>query len=352
MHNKIKVILFINNLHNGGAERALVLIANGLSEDSNMDVAICSLGDNKCKYAISGKVKVFELGCSSNISKIRAIRKIYNYEKPDYCIAFESHLAMKALVANIGLGYKIIVSERTDPRVSGGGRKAYNIIRELLYSRSYHLVFQTDDAVKFFSHKIRNKSSVILNPLNEDLPKPWIGERNKRVVNFCRLDKAKNLRLLIDAFQLFNSKVENEYELDIYGDGPEKEDIKKYIESVEAKNVHLCGSRSNIYEYVRDAMMFVSSSDYEGLSNSMLEAMAMGIPSICTDCPCYGARMVIQNEVNGLIVPVQNEVELSNAMIKIAKDREFAKKIERNATAIREKLNQTKIVEQWKELMR
>ena len=70
--------------------------------------------------------------------------------------------------------------------------------------------------------------------------------------------------------------------------------------------------------------MFVSSSDFEGLSNSMLEAMAMGIPTICTDCPCGGAKMVIENGINGLLTPVGDKDELSAAMQQVADNSQIA----------------------------
>ena len=97
--------------------------------------------------------------------------------------------------------------------------------------------------------------------------------------------------------------------------------------------------------------MFVSSSDYEGLSNSMLEAMAIGLPTICTDCPCGGARMIIQNGVNGLLVPVNNQQEMTKAMESIADNKAFAFSLSLEGTKVREVLSLIKIVAEWEKII-
>ena len=100
------------------------------------------------------------------------------------------------------------------------------------------------------------------------------------------------------------------------------------------------------------ATMYISSSDYEGMSNSMLEALAMGIPSICTDCPIGGARMVIQNNENGILVPIKNTEKMTEAMLKIVEDEQFAKKLSKNSRKLREYLNVQYIGKQWEGLMK
>lgn len=88
------------------------------------------------------------------------------------------------------------------------------------------------------------------------------------------------------------------------------------------------GFRNDVHEKIADATMFVMSSDYEGLSNALLEAMAMGLPCISTDSPPGGARMVIRNGQNGLLVPVGNKEKLMEAMDSIAANAEMAEKWE------------------------
>ena len=97
--------------------------------------------------------------------------------------------------------------------------------------------------------------------------------------------------------------------------------------------------------------MFVLSSDYEGISNSLLEAMAMGMPVISTDCPSGGSKMCIQNGVNGIFVPVAQSGALAAAIEKIASSEDFATQIGKEATKVRDRFSMQNIVEQWIELL-
>lgn len=114
--------------------------------------------------------------------------------------------------------------------------------------------------------------------------------------------------------------------------------------------VTLLPNCADVHERVIKSSMFVSSSDYEGLSNSMLEAMAIGLPTICTDCPCGGARMIIKNGENGLIVPAGDRVALTEAMKKIAMDQQLSRHLSREAQKIRTELSLDNIAERWESL--
>lgn len=123
------------------------------------------------------------------------------------------------------------------------------------------------------------------------------------------------------------------------------------IEKICEENLSFHPAVSDVHERIKDAYMFVSSSDFEGLSNSMLEAMAMGIPTICTDCPCGGARMVIENGVNGLLTPVGDKDKLSAAMQRVADNSQIAHNIGKEAQKIRSKLSTDIIVGEWRKII-
>ena len=115
--------------------------------------------------------------------------------------------------------------------------------------------------------------------------------------------------------------------------------------------VFLHTAKPDIHTIVRDAAMFVSSSNYEGLSNSMLEAMAIGLPTICTDCPCGGAGMVIRDRENGLLVPVGDTEALCRALSEVAEDPALADKLSKNAVKIRDDLSVQRILEKWENVI-
>lgn len=106
-----------------------------------------------------------------------------------------------------------------------------------------------------------------------------------------------------------------------------------------------------VHELIKDCTMYVSSSDYEGQSNSMLEAMAIGLPCICTDCPSGGARAVINPGINGLLVPVGNTDKLADAMRYMLLYPEEARRMGINASKIRDKRSPELIAQEWNHLI-
>ncbi|MBR3780686.1 MAG: glycosyltransferase [Clostridia bacterium] len=225
------------------------------------------------------------------------------------------------------------------------------------FPKAEDIVFQSPDAQKWYLENTPAKGTVIFNPIKPDLPEPYNGERKKRIVNFCRISAQKNLIMLVDAFAEFHEEFP-EYKLDIIGD-PVGNDADGYIDSVKEHIkklncedcIHIIPARKDIHDYIKDYSMFVSSSDYEGMSNSMLEAMAMGLPCVCTDCPAGGARAVIKDGENGLLTPVGDSHALYLAMKKIAENPELANKLSQNSVKIREEQSVDKIIKKWMELI-
>lgn len=153
--------------------------------------------------------------------------------------------------------------------------------------------------------------------------------------------------MLLRAFAIF-LQTHSDWTLEIYGDGSERNSLMSLASDlgIEDKIVINHGLQ-DVHNYVRDAGMFVLPSDYEGLSNSMLEAMAIGMPVICTDCPCGGARMVIRDGENGLLVPVGSENMLEAAMERIADENGLAEKLGIAAADVRKKLAVGEIADEW-----
>ena len=245
---------------------------------------------------------------------------------------------------------KIILSERNDPNRFPQS-KLLKKIRVLLYQFSDIIVFQTNDAKNFFNKTIQKKGVIIPNPIKEDLPYVNVGKRKREIVNFCRLAPQKNLKMLIDAFSMLCNDHPN-FKLSIYGRGPLESELREYAEKLLGKDkVTISNYTENIHDKIKDSAMFVSSSDYEGMSNSMLESMAIGLPTICTDCPIGGARMVIKQYENGLLVPVGDTVALYRAMKEVVENEELSNKLSKNATRIRKELSTQNIFVKWLEVI-
>ena len=100
-----------------------------------------------------------------------------------------------------------------------------------------------------------------------------------------------------------------------------------------------------------DAAMFVFALNAEGLSDSMLAAMALGLPCVCTDCRGGGAREMIVDGENGLLTPGGDTVALFNAMQRMLTEPGLAEKCSLNASKLRTELSTQRICSQWLELV-
>lgn len=355
-----KIVFVIETLYGGGAERVTAALANEFCKDNKNQIHIITYScDENKDYFIDSRIIRHEIGdvlggnrmhrIHKRIARIRSLIKGID----PYCvISLGSPIIVNPLVvAMFGLGCPLILSERNDPR-NFPVSKFQRFSRIICYTYCAGLVFQTHEAKEYFPRFMQKKSVVICNPLTSKLPEPHQGERDLRIVNFCRLTSQKNLDLLIDAFSDICEEFA-QYTLHIYGDGEEKERLQLKVQQMGLSDrVTLHGYTSNIYEKINKASLFVSSSDYEGISNSMLEAIALGIPTICTDCPAGGARETIEHGKNGLLVPVRNRLKMAEAMKNVLNDERLAKSLSHEGLKFRETISIGAITQKWIDAIR
>lgn len=351
---KCTVSFIIPSLSSGGAERVVANLANQFVADG-YNVIIYTILDDKETYAIRPEVKhiYLNVNCRSKVLRIlKRFFKLHKYVKFDesQCIiAFDRYYG---ICSALRCGKKVIGSERNDPYSNMSEHSFQKYFRDYLYNRVNYMVFQTVYAQQYFSDKIQKHSTIIPNPITTDiLPELFSGTRKKNIYTACRLTEQKNIPMMIEAFARF-STTHPDYTFTIYGDGPLKETIKKQIHMLKMdEKIKLAGYTDNLPQKVRDAGMFLSSSNYEGISNAMLEALAMGIPSVCTDCPAGGAAAVIQNGINGYLVPVGDTQAMLQAMCRIADNHELAKSFSLEAIKVRDTYAIKEIAAMWEEIL-
>jgi len=353
--NKKNIVVFMNSVGCGGAERVGCIVAEYLSE-KDFDVSIVRMFDTDNDYHPNGIKHIHTLPYSKN-KYLKIFLQTLDFVR--YCKKNDIDAVIVMGVGNKAIYYtnrilrdtKFILSERNDPVSQYSIDKVLGRRVNKYLEAADVVVFQTEDAKSYFCEAVQRKGVIIPNPIKDGLPMPFTGERKKEIVNFCRLSKQKNLPLLIDAFEKIHKEFP-EYKLTIYGRGELKDELILYISKKGLESaVRILDFAENIHQKVLDAAMFVSSSDYEGISNSMIEAMAIGLPTICTDCPAGGAKMMIQDCENGLLVPVGDKEALYSAMKRLILDPSFANRLANNAVKIRERLNRDEICKKWIEII-
>lgn len=345
----MQIIFVTASMTGGGSERVIA----GLSEQfvsMGHEVSVIMTAGSEIAYKLPETVKISIIGertggsIKKRFNRIFELRKYFKEQTQALIISFGTETNMFCILANLGRKQKLIISERNDPN-----KCSYKLLRNIIYSMGKKFVFQTEDALKHFSKRIQKRGIVIPNPLLNSIPAPYTGEREKKVVAAGRLTKQKNHKLLLEAFAEFLNE-EKEYQLVLYGQGELQEVLENQAKELHIQdNVVFAGFRSDILECIKSSSMYVLSSDYEGISNSLLEAMALGLPVISTDCPIGGSRMCIQNNVNGILVGLNNSKELATAMKKIASDSAFAKELGVQAAKIRDRFALDKIAKLWLE---
>lgn len=346
-------IMTVGYLHgSGGAERQIILLSNQLARLGH-DVTLCVLNENKSPYTINEKVHVIDLCNDEGNGRLRVWRRYKAFKKtvesvrPDVIVNYNLQSAYFCLGISKKARGKVIYSERGDPydkEYSGLLGK----VRDLTVAKMDGLVFQSEGARDFFPNKVKEKSVVIHNSVNVPQDKyPMPEERDSRIVSVGRLHPQKNFPLLINAFARVASTFPD-FKLDIYGDGDLRESLQSQIGSLGlTTRITLNKSRSNVWDCIRTASLFVLTSDYEGMPNALMEAMALGLPCIATDCRPGGARTLIDNGKNGYIVPLRNEEALAERICYMLSHYEEAKKIAREATSIKNSHSDEVIFEKW-----
>lgn len=315
----INRVLFVTRfLNGGGAERVISVLANSLVKQG-CEVGIMSYILTDHDYEIANEVSVFSMGSEYSEGQGNSVsRTLYRRKKlagvvksysPDLIIPFLEPIVQETYFTVGNMGIPIIATVRNLPQYSTRLKK---LIYIYVLNHCTALFLQTEDQAKYFSDFLRSKSFVIPNPVDDSFLSTTAHDKLEAlrgdcrvIINVGRLEPQKNQKLLIKAMIEIH-KTYKEYRLHIYGEGNERTKLEELIQKNSADDyIFLMGRKQNILSELRNADMFVLSSDFEGMPNALLEAMAAGVPVISTDCPT-GPRDLIGDDENGLLIPVND----------------------------------------------
>lgn len=350
-----KIVIVTRAMTAGGAERVIAQLANYFV-GKDIECTIITTNVSPIEYSLNDNVQVQMIGEASSNKAVDRVERYGNLRKrvlaikPDVILTMPEDTGIYVILAMLGTGIPVYVSERNNPWVMPDV-KVTRTLRKIAYHFAKGIIFQTETAMSFFPESVQKKGIVLDNPIEADrIPEPYKGERRKIIVGAGRLNTQKNFPLLINSFAAF-ARSHPDYRLVIYGNGKLKEELEELAKSLGiAEKVNFPGRSDDLLIQIRDAAMFVLSSDYEGMPNVLLEAMCCGMPVIATDCPSGGPKKLIADGENGLLVPVGDKEKMAEAMEKLA-DTEYAAGLGDNAYQIKEKLTDVKIFEEWYEYL-
>ena len=341
-----------STLNSGGSERVISLLANALQERGH-GVEIININRHEVFYPINAEVKLtfVEEECGSTFigKKMLWLRSYVKKNRPDVVIPFMTDVECVTLASMMGVRIPVISSERYDPRASN---LQYKTIRWLFLRLTTHLVVQTEDIKSCYSKALQKRTSVIYNPVRNDISHSTLHTPHStlnQIVSVGRLAPQKNFPMLIKAFAAIKDEFPD-WQLLILGEGPDRGSLQLTVDNLQLTDRVLMPGRSeHVIDELRKSKLFCMSTNAEGMSNALIEAMCVGLPVVCTDV--CGAKELLCEPESGLIVPVGDTEGLAKALRKVMSDESFMQQMAERNLAKAEWFKQDRVVDQWETLI-
>jgi glycosyltransferase involved in cell wall biosynthesis len=341
-----KRILFITeSLGIGGAQKIIVFVANQAVK-AGYDVTLMAMQDDDNIFEIDSDIEMIAPAGTSQMSlfkRVHFFRKILAAEKFDGIINFP--ISQTSALVVLGNKAPLLTSERGAPSMYPFLGK---LVMKYIFLKSKLVGFQTPMAQEYYPFLKKNKTFVIPNPIFFD--KDGQGETFKRrdVISVGRFDPVKKFDNLIQSFIELHVDFPDE-RLVIYGDGPQREWLESMIANAKAEDyIKLPGKIKITPDFYKQAKIFVLSSQYEGIPNTLLEALSTGTPIVSTDCEPGGARFLTKNgTVGGVVVPFNDVEALKNSLYNSLKNYDEAAVIGELGQYVNDEFAPDIIAKQW-----
>jgi GalNAc-alpha-(1->4)-GalNAc-alpha-(1->3)-diNAcBac-PP-undecaprenol alpha-1,4-N-acetyl-D-galactosaminyltransferase len=295
----------------------------------------------------------------ATIRRLLALRRAIREVKPQVVLSFVDATNLLTLLALVGTGIPVVVSERIDPRHHPIGSIRTRLRPYLYRWLASALVVQTNDVVPWAMEFLpRNKIWVIPNAVpnrNDVNMAPFAPPANepslihqRTIVAMGRLNPQKGFDLLLEAWKTVSPRFPD-WNLVILGEGPERSRLDMLAR--EMPRVSLPGKVQHPTTLLRQAGLFVLSSRYEGFPNALLEAMASGLPCLSTKCPS-GPSDMIQSGENGLLVEPGCSDALAEGLARLLQDNDLRKSLSRCAASSVERFSPEVVWPLWESCLR
>lgn len=368
----LRLILIINSLAIGGAERVLIRLANYWATCGHQVYFVTFFEEEKFFYQLKlrNNLNLMNLGESKPlktenfiqqffrlIKRIFLLIKLFKQLKPDSIISFFAEVNVAVLLTNLYFKIPVLVSERTDPR-KYDMPMFYKKLRFLTYNKAAAVVVQTKYIATYFPEKLQNKIVIIPNFVMQPKNKKKLFDINvepslhyqiKNIISIGRLVPEKDHKTLIYAF----ARIINYYPdltLTIYGEGALRVFLQDLIVNLGlCDKVFLPGIITNVEKFLIKGDLFIFPSICEGFSNALCEAMSCALPVIASDCP--GNIDIIEDGVNGLLFKCGDIKGLTLLIEKLLNDPKYCNQLAHNAQKVVNKFSRFKILNLWDDIV-
>lgn len=337
---KIKLLFVLPSLEGGGAERIVCNLMSVL--DKNIFDVNLFLFTNKGVYwdLLSNDINIFFGSRDKKYSKWLIIKNLYRVSKnmdiivgsmelmPTYLSVLVGKLLRKKIIGWVHINMDSILDNKN--KIIRFLHR--NILLKFFYNKLDRIVAVSNGAKenisKYLNDKNRNKVECIYNPIKineiKEKAKEELVEKIEKpfIIGIGRLERQKNFILLIKAYRILLDRG-IKHSLIILGQGSQKEYLVNEVKNLNMEEkVKFLGFKENPYKYLNQADVFVQSSIYEGLPTVLIEALVLNIPVVATNCP-DGAKEILDNGKYGLLVKMNDEKALADAIEKILKDKDL-----------------------------
>ncbi|MEG4320540.1 MULTISPECIES: glycosyltransferase family 4 protein [unclassified Microcoleus] len=364
----MRLTLLTSSLSCGGAERAAILIAEGLLKKGHQVSFVTIAGTERDFYKVPDGVHRLALDLAgisptpfhalwNNLYRLRVLRQTIRALQPDAVISFMAEINILTLLALTQTNYPVIVNEQNNPDTDT--QNLWKQLRRWIYPRANKVVSVSEGVDNYFDDWLpKTQRAVIFNPLQPingetgtfDLPQG--ADPNKKwAIAMGRLVYQKNFELLLSAFHKIIDRYPD-WQLLIFGEGEMRKELEHLRDHFGlGEQVLLPGQTKNPIAVFKSSQLFILSSRWEGLPAVLFEALACGLPVVSTDCPS-GPREIIRDGVDGILVPTEDMLALATAMDSLMSDEEKRTTLAARAPEVKERFSLEKIVEKWEELLK
>jgi GalNAc-alpha-(1->4)-GalNAc-alpha-(1->3)-diNAcBac-PP-undecaprenol alpha-1,4-N-acetyl-D-galactosaminyltransferase len=355
------IAIVIESLGGGGAQHVATTLANAWAAQGRLVTVITFRDQTSDIFQLDRDVRRIVVGKAEpsrslyaailgNITRLYLLRSALKKSRSTVVFGFIGTTNILTILATIGLGLRIVISERNDPERQSLGRY-WDVFRRLTYQYATLVSANSRSALDTMAAYVPRERLVFLpNPLRIE---PEIGATPfdcRFFLSVGRLEPQKAHDVLLEAFARFCMSHPG-WRLVFLGDGPLLDILtKRAAEPDLADRVHFRGYEPNPFPWYRAAAALVHPALFEGLPNAVIEAMGEGRPVIVSDAQT-GLRDYVQDGKNALVVPVASIDALHDAMLALANDSELSRRLgqaARDSVAI---FRADRVVAEWTSLL-